>query len=1013
MSATKHLGLKLTAADEISMTFYEWRTLMNGVGVDSNMELIDAAIERLNTTTNGKADGFVFNDETGVLQLTSGGEPLPKASVLIDINGFYTKEEVDAMVEDASREASVGTIEWDESTRTLTMYNGNGDMIGDPIVIEGGGAAGGYNFSITLKNLLESRAITVAEGGDVELKFSYTSVDENEADDGNGVGSLIVNNVKMATLTVAQGENTIDIKKYLNPGENTVKLKVENSENSAKTLIYTVSVVALSVATSFDTMGIYSGDVLFTYTPTGSGEKTIHFLMDGTEIGTQKVSSSSRSKDYIIPAQNHGGHTLQVYATMGVGEITVRSNTLTLGMMWLDGSMVPAIMSPFVITQTMQGEALMIPYMVCDPASETANVQLSIIDNEGATYSTRTINVDRTAQNWSVSDYPLGNVKFRIACGDVYTDLSVTVLESTFQLEPIRDGLELEFSAAGRSNGEENPATWSYGDNINATFSGFGWVADGWHDDDDGATCLRFLPGDKMEIPFEPFNRDIRTSGLTIEVDMATRDVRDYDSVVLSSVSNGRGFKIASQYAMMKSEQSEVQMQFKEDSRVRVAMVVENRNLHRLIYIYINGVMCGVTQYAESDDFAQSPAVGLTIGAESCGIDLYGIRIYNKGLTRAEELDNYIYDKPTLLERRESYERNDVLDDSDEIVISKLPPDLAYMIISCAELPQFKGDKKQGVEITYVNPADTARNFTASGVQLDVQGTSSAGYKKKNFKFVLKNGLTYTTSGEMAELYQLYANAIPVDTFCLKADVASSENANNVMLVDYYNELCPYKTPPQQTDSRVRQGIYGSPCVVFWHNPNTNETRFWSKYNFNNDKSTAETFGLTAGCESWEFRNNTSQRCIFKSADFSGTDWQNDFEARYPDGSTDISKLKAVFEWVVSTDRDAATGNALSSPVTYGDTEYTNDTADYRLAKFKAEFDQHFIKDAMLFYYLFTEIFLMVDSRAKNLFLSTYDGTHWLPLPYDFDTALGISGSHKTFSNIRRTPDRTGNAHED
>ena len=829
MSETKHLGLKLTAADEISMTFYEWRTLMNGVNVDSNMELIDAAIERLNTTINGRADGFTFNDKTGVLQLTSGGKPLPKASVLIDITGFYTKEEVDTMVEDAAREASVGTIDWDESTRTLTMYNGNGEVIGEPVVIEGGGTAGGYNFSITLSNLLESRAITVANGGAVNLKFSYSSKDAEGADDGNGVGSLIVNNVKMATLTVTQGENAVDIQRYLTPGENTVKLKVENSENSSKTLIYTVSVVALSVTTSFDAMGIYSGDVLFTYIPTGAGEKMVHFLVDGTEIGTQTVASSNRSKDYIIPAQNHGGHTVKVYATMEVGEETVQSNVLVLGMMWLDGSITPAIMSPFATTQTTQGEALMIPYMVCDPVSETASVTLSVINESGETYSTKTISVDRTAQNWSVNDYPLGNVKFRIACGDTYIDLPVEVTESTFTLEPVSDGLELEFNATGRSNGEENPATWSYGDDISATFSGFGWVADGWHDDENGATCLRFLPGNEMTIPFQPFNRDIRTSGMTIEVDMATRDVRDYESVVLSSVSNGRGFKIASQYAMIKSEQSEVQMQFKEDSRVRIAIVVENRNLHRLIYVYVNGVMCGAQQYAESDDFAQSPAVGLTIGAESCGIDLYGIRIYNKGLTRAEELDNYICDKPTLSERKESYERNDVLDESEEVVISKLPPDLAYMIISCEELPQYKGDKKKNAEITYVNPSDTERSFTASGVQIDVQGTSSAGYKKKNFKIALKNGLTYTASGESAELYQLYADAIPVDTFCLKADVASSENANNVMLVDYYNALCPYKTPPQQADGRVRQGIYGSPCVVFWHNPTTNQTRFWGR----------------------------------------------------------------------------------------------------------------------------------------------------------------------------------------
>ena len=37
----------------------------------------------------------------------------------------------------------------------------------------------------------------------------------------------------------------------------------------------------------------------------------------------------------------------------------------------------------------------------------------------------------------------------------------------------------------------------------------------------------------------------------------------------------------------------------------------------------------------------------------------------------------------------------------------------------------------------------------------------------------------------------------------------------------------------------------------------------------------------------------------------------------------------------------------------------------------------------------------MVDSRAKNQFLTTYDGEHWMFIPYDGDTALGIDNVGK------------------
>ena len=54
----------------------------------------------------------------------------------------------------------------------------------------------------------------------------------------------------------------------------------------------------------------------------------------------------------------------------------------------------------------------------------------------------------------------------------------------------------------------------------------------------------------------------------------------------------------------------------------------------------------------------------------------------------------------------------------------------------------------------------------------------------------------------------------------------------------------------------------------------------------------------------------------------------------------------------------------------------------------KNEFEDYFVKDAMLFYYLFTELFLMVDNRAKNFFATTFDGIHWFGIPYDFDLLL-------------------------
>lgn len=144
-------------------------------------------------------------------------------------------------------------------------------------------------------------------------------------------------------------------------------------------------------------------------------------------------------------------------------------------------------------------------------------------------------------------------------------------------------------------------------------------------------------------------------------------------------------------------------------------------------------------------------------------------------------------------------------------------------------------------------------------------------------------------------------------------------------------------------------------------------------YNHNVDKSAENTFGFQPDDESWEIKTHASNRVLWKVSDFEGTGWLDDFEARFPDTDpayTDPTQLKAFADWIVQTDRDAATDETLPSPVTYDGVTYSTDSADYRLAKFKAEVGDYVEIQSMLFYYLITDVFLMVDSRSKNMFPS-------------------------------------------
>lgn len=830
----------------------------------------------------------------------------------------------------------------------------------------GGGGGGGDTIDavLTVNNTTGWLSKTIASGSECILNFNWSSI-ENGMSTGDGAMTITVDGITKTTYQISQGDVNVDVASYLNYGVNKVKIRISDAYDQGKTITFTITLVALSISSSFDTSIVYNAPFSFPFTPVGSVEKTVYFYLDGRLIGTQVTSVSGRQLSYAIPSQPHGSHSLRVYFTTEINNEVVTSNELYYEFIYaVPGNTNTIITSPFNATTQQQYSSIVIPFTVYNPQSLTAEVQIFANDN---LISTQT--VDRTQQSYTYRATEPGELEISIVSGNATKTISLTITESDIDVEAETENLALYLSSYGRSNYEENPATWKY-KSISCTFNGFNWSSDGWQMDDDGISALRVSGNARLTIPYKPFASDFRTTGKTIELEFATRNVLNYDSVILSCMSGDRGLSVTAQKATLKSEQSEISTQYKEDEHVRIAFVAEKRAENRLLYIYINGIASGVVQYPTDDDFSQVSPVNISVGSSDCTIDLYCIRVYDNDLTRHQIVNNWIADTQIGTMMLDRYSRNNVFDAYGNIVISQLPSDLPYMIISCAELPQSKGDKKI-CSGSFTNPINPAKSFTFENCQIDVQGTSSQYYARKNYKMKFNSGFV-TNSGTESK-YAMNADSIPVKTFCMKADYASSEGANNVELVRLYQDACPYKTPAQISNPRVRQGIDGFPILIFWNDTSNSTTSFIGKYNFNNDKSTEEVFGFSGSDESWETLNNASDRVLYKSGDFSGSGWKSDFEARYPDTDPaydDVTQLAEFAAWAASTDTSAATGYALPQSVTYGGTTYTVDSAEYRLAKFKAEAGDYMEMQSALFYYLFTELFLMVDSRAKNAFPS-------------------------------------------
>lgn len=824
----------------------------------------------------------------------------------------------------------------------LKTINGQ-SLFGEGDIIITGGGGGTISSNIVVESITPlTQTIAVNSELNVTFNVKFSTGDK-------GVVYVYGNDVLKEAINIEQGRNTINVTKAITTKENAVKLMFVDSVGSSTTITYLVNVIELRISSNFDDARVYFGDIDFRYTPYGEIEKTIHFKVDNTELETYLVLSSGETQSKIINNLSVGVHKLKVYATASIdGSKTIRSNELDYNLMVSEeGSTVILMSSKFNTTKTTQGELLSIDYIVYNPQSQTTNVNLKINDQ-----LINNVNVGRTRQYWNLTDYPVGTTKFTIEVDENNKlDFNVVVEKSAIEVKPVETNVQLYLSAKNRSNNEsaENIIKWSYND-INAILRNFNFSTNGWLSDDKGNNVLRINGEAQVEIPFSIFATDFLDKGKTIEFDFSTTDIYDISKVLVNCYDGAKGFKITSNDCLLKSELTTVETKFKEDERVRVSFVIEPTSSNRLVKTFINGVLSGLAQYPTNDDFTQGSPSFITINPEKDGsIDIYSIRIYDMDLSNKQVLNNYMSDLK-ISEQANVFIKNDILDEYGKVSYNKIKSLIPILTIT-GDLPLSKGDEKK-VNVTYRNPFNSSLDFDYQNVTIDIQGTSSQFYPRKNYKI------------KFDQKFAFYEGAVAEKTYTFKADYMESSHSHNTGNAKLMNLLSP-KFPTQTDNNGVRNSINGFPIVIFVKKTNTSASEYYGVFNFNNDKGNTDTIGLTTmDSQSWEFKNNTSARCLFRSNDFVNK-VEEDFEARFPKNYKDYTALSRVVSWVYSTQNN--------------------------VEKFKNEFEQYFNKDFCLFYYIMMDVLLAVDSRAKNMFLDTVDGQIWYPRWYDIDTAYGLN----------------------
>lgn len=926
-------------------------------------------------------------------------------------------------------------VDEETNTVTLSLKNKSGAEIASTEYAGGTGGGGGGESGNATKIVLNTSVdhSIIKEGDGAILTWFYDHQYSSGDDKGTTTGqkATVTIQAKRGSQTVysetinevASGTYTLDLTKYLMLGTTEVLVKAstidpETGKTQAKQSFTSVKVVTLSLSSSYNVSSGMSGyggsDVInIPYTVSGTGTKEISLYVDGVQTQTNTVTKSGTTNgSFTLPSGlSVGRHTVQMVAEMETENLTIRSESIYFdinkggsdepfigikqtfkdGRIFTDDHLTPTL-------EVGQYEKLSFDFVVYDQKKTPADLKVFI---DGV--QTQTVSVPRKTQVYANRFIDQGVYDIEFKSGNTTYSFHVNVTKSSIDIAETISGLLLKLSAAGRSNSEENPATWNY-ENITTRFDGFDWSSNGWTGD-----SLKLTNGASVEIGYQPFKADAFNNGATYEIEIECSNVTDRKGIILECMSGGVGFQMTTDEAKIcSSGGTEVSTKFA-DMNLKIAFVIGKKSGARLMELYVNGSRCGCVRYAASESLIQDSPANIRINSDAADIEVRSLRIYDRGLTDDEEFINYVVDRPTSDEMVVLFQKNNVLnEEGTDIDIEKLRAQGkgVMRIVGDVNLVNATNNKKfeVPVDIYFTSPYGKEYDFVVKNAGLRIQGTSSTTYPRKNYRLYFSRSEKYNTElyingvlqqdadGNNIFLYSFKPGARPVSIFCLKADYSDSSSTHNTGGVRIVNDIwkqCGWLTPPQAAYAGsydVRIGVDGFPIDLFCAQEEGGANIYFGKYNFNNEKSGSGIVYGFEGIEGYndevslagqrnkciciEFLNNSHPLCLFGTSNITSEEFSEGLEFRFKEDESwdtahadDKAAVQRLWSWIYS-----CKGNPN---------------------KFLNEYPQYFGNDSPFAWYLITDYLMGVDNRAKNMMLATWDLQVWHFLPYDMDTILG------------------------
>ena len=419
-----------------------------------------------------------------------------------------------------------------------------------------------------------------------------------------------------------------------------------------------------------------------------------------------------------------------------------------------------------------------------------------------------------------------------------------------------------------RSNRQENYKSIINevdGSCITGVWKNLNWGNDGWMTDMDGNKTLRLLAGSMLTMDYKPFEVECARKGKTIEVDYRIDNVTDYTAPVITiSSASGDSFAGLNIYAdeiimhsqSLKNEDIQSLHTF-EGKRTRLALTIlpdaYGNSGFNLCILYVNGVKNREFTYESNDYFAHSG--GIVIGSEYADVDIYGIRVYDSGLTSQGVMTNYINWLSDINEKTAAKANNDIFDSNGSEIDFENTKDQFNVIVYDNTIPSMADQTSRvgTLEVFFYDHPDW--NVSISNVTAKGQGTSSMKYWIWNTRYQLdkvNSVVTHADGTTSAKKWQMTPFLPAGQKFTAKKNFASSMHSHKIGSVNSYEDL--YRevgllNEAMKTEkyANARVAVYQIPFVCFEKQVNDEgETIyiFRGLYTFGPDKGDKYTFGF-------------------------------------------------------------------------------------------------------------------------------------------------------------------------